>query len=219
MASLLMSTENPPLTIPLKGLTAKCCEKPVEEALGRMPNVESVKLRKDGSLYYADISLKAGYGVPISEIDKALGEANKEMGDAMGTKYVLDDSLLLSQVHLFKTKNEPEESKIKSALSKLPGFKVVVKQKTGFTVVFEGEKQPTAVQVRKGCGVEVTDVILAASKDGARYSCPMHPETASPAPGKCPECGMDMYKVATSRGGPQPKKDDKTDDKPKKKGG
>ena len=28
-----------------------------------------------------------------------------------------------------------------------------------------------------------------------RYTCPMHPEVIKPAPGKCPECGMDLVPV------------------------
>jgi Cu(I)/Ag(I) efflux system membrane fusion protein len=34
----------------------------------------------------------------------------------------------------------------------------------------------------------------AASTPAAVYSCPMHPEVESPAPGKCPKCGMDLVK-------------------------
>ncbi len=29
----------------------------------------------------------------------------------------------------------------------------------------------------------------------ATYTCPMHPEVRSPAPGRCPKCGMDLQKV------------------------
>jgi hypothetical protein len=30
------------------------------------------------------------------------------------------------------------------------------------------------------------------------YTCPMHPEVVTNAPGKCPKCGMDLVKKETS---------------------
>lgn len=32
------------------------------------------------------------------------------------------------------------------------------------------------------------------SATAARYTCPMHPEVVSDAPGKCPKCGMNLVK-------------------------
>lgn len=32
----------------------------------------------------------------------------------------------------------------------------------------------------------------AAQEEAAVYACPMHPEVTSPAPGKCPKCGMTL---------------------------
>jgi len=29
---------------------------------------------------------------------------------------------------------------------------------------------------------------------GVQYTCPMHPEVVSDAPGSCPKCGMDLVK-------------------------
>lgn len=37
-------------------------------------------------------------------------------------------------------------------------------------------------------------------KDSARvaYTCPMHPEVSSDAPGKCPKCGMELVKKSAA---------------------
>lgn len=32
---------------------------------------------------------------------------------------------------------------------------------------------------------------------GVTYTCPMHPEVISHEPGKCPQCGMNLEKVAS----------------------
>lgn len=190
-----------PVTLPLKGLKAKCCEKPVEEALAAIPNVKSATLRANGKLYYADIVISGPRGVAMSEISKALAVADKEMGDAMGTKYFVDDSLSLSAAYLFRTEAEPNEGKLKSALGRLSGFKSVRAFKTGFTVLCEGAKIPTVADVKKACGVPVTDVLLAASKDGARYFCPSHPEATSLTKETCATCETDMIKILVTAGG------------------
>ena len=203
-----------PITIPLKGLVGGCCEAPVEQALGKIENVESVELRKAGSLYDANIVMREGDGLATSEIDKALKVANKNMGDRMGTTYAVDDSLSLSVVHLIKTKSEPDEAKLKDRLGKLKGFKSSWTAKVGFGIVFEGKKQATLADVKKAAGVEVTDVILAASKDGARYYCPMHPEDVNATAATCPICDMDMSKIAAGSAAATARKDP-TEDRPK----
>lgn len=162
-----------------------------------------MKLRKDGRLYLADIVMKPGHGLPLSRVEKALETANRKMGDSMGTKYEVDGSLALAFVHRFKTKERPDEAKLRAALAKLPGFKSVTVDETGFKLVFEGEKQAMFGEVRKAAG-EVEDVILAASKDGFRYWCPMCPDNASASPAKCPVCDMEMSRTAASAGTSKP---------------
>ena len=211
--------ETDSIALPLDGLRGGCCEGPVESALSKIENVVSVKLRESGDLYYADIVMKSGCGLPLSEVKKALDAENGDkngMAKAMGTKYlVFEKSISLSMVHLFRTKAEPNQTKLEGALKKLSGYKGVAKSRIGFSVIFEGDKQATYEEIKKGCGVEVTDVILAASKEGARYSCPMHPEVASPIPGKCPLCEMALEKVAASSGS----KTTSTEETPKPNGG
>ncbi len=196
---LVTPSDDPaPVTLPLKGLKAKCCEKPVEEALAAIPNVKSATLR---SRDCAEIVMSGPRGLAMSEIDKALAVANKEMGEAMGTKYAVGDSLSLGSAYFFKTEAEPHEGKLKSALGRLPGFKSVRTFKTGFTVLCEGAKIPTVAEVKKACGVAVTDVLLGASKDGARYFCPSHPEATSLTKETCPTCETDMMKILVTAGG------------------
>lgn len=209
----MLIQEETPIQLPLNGLTARCCEAPVREALAGIPHVKKVTLKKGGPNYVAEIVMEAGYGLPMSAIEKAIAVAQEEMGDAMGTKYVVDASLSASAVHLFKTKGTMDES----GLRKLAGFKSVKKHEGGFSVVFEGKTVPTAAEVKKACGAEVTDLILAAAKDGARYSCPKHPDAVSPVPGKCPEC-KGAFEKQTAGTTVQPSTST-TEEKPKKKGG
>ncbi len=42
------------------------------------------------------------------------------------------------------------------------------------------------------CGMHLIQEVNVASKKGAVYSCPMHPEVKSDKPGACPKCGMDL---------------------------
>lgn len=43
------------------------------------------------------------------------------------------------------------------------------------------------------------------SQDGARYTCPMHPEVVSETPGRCPHCGMKLVvREPSPRVGGQP---------------
>jgi hypothetical protein len=161
--------------------------------------VQSAKVRQDGGRHSAEVVMKRGHGLSMSEIDKALEVANREMGDPMGTTYKLAGSLDLSSAHFFKTQAAPNEAKLKESLGKLKGFDSVSTSKAGFGVVFKGDKTPTLAEVKKASGAEVTDVVLAGAKDGARYSCAMHPEKASAVAGKCPVCEMDMTKVAATQ--------------------
>lgn len=195
LAMLAAQDKETPLALPLKGLTARCCEAPVREALAAIPHVKKVTLRKGGANYIADIVMEAGYGLPMSEIEKALAVAQEEMGDAMGTKYLVDEGLPSTAVHFYKTKGTADEAKLK----KLDGFKSFKKGEGGFSALFDGAKVPTAAQVKKACGTEVTDLILSASKDGSRYACPKHADSVSPLPGKCPVCDIEMEKQTASK--------------------
>lgn len=142
--------------------------------------------------------MKGGQGLAMSEVKKALDVANRQMGDSMGTKYVVDDSLAPAYVHLFKVKTEPEEGRLKESLAKLPGYKSNWKYKEGFGVAFVGTKQPTASEIAKACGLEVVDLILGPSRGGVRYFCPMHPEKTAAAAQTCPVCQMKMMEIAAS---------------------
>jgi len=78
--------------------------------------------------------------------------------------------------------------------------------KEGFGVVFQGKDQPGLAEVKNASDRKVTDVILAASKDGGRYTCPKHPHMANASAMKCPLCepegtAVEMTKVAASSGG------------------
>lgn len=140
--------------------------------------------------------VKPGHTLAMSEIRKALAVADRQMGDQMGTKYAVDESLSLSFVHVFRTRAEPDELKLKESLGKLPGFKTAWKYKEGFGVAFEGAPQPTLRDIQNASGIEVVDVLLAPSKDGKRYFCPMHPDLASPVPSECSVCRMKLAEVA-----------------------
>ena len=185
-----------PIAIPLKGLMAGCCEKPVQEELARVAGVKSAAVKKAGGAYVAEVVMKPGSGLPLSAVEKALAKATEGMGKAMGTNYEIDPSFAAAWVHLFTTKEKPDEAKLKEALGNLKGFSSVKALGSGFRVAFEGKEQATVADVRKA--VETTDAILAASKDGARWSCPMHPDVVHPVPMKCPKCGMDLVKVAAA---------------------
>ena len=39
-----------------------------------------------------------------------------------------------------------------------------------------------------------TSATVSRNATAARYTCPMHPEVVSDAPGKCPKCGMNLVK-------------------------
>lgn len=195
---LAQDQDSTPITIPLKGLVGACCEKPVEQALAKMENVSSVTLGKSGSVYQASVVMRIGFGLPMSDVKKALNAANRQMGDQMGTKYEMDDSLSLAYVHLFKVKTEPEEGALKESLAKLPGYKSSWKYKEGFGVAFEGAKQPAVSEIVKASRLEMIDLVLGPSKGGARYFCPMHPERTAATASSCPSCRMKMIEVPAS---------------------
>lgn len=134
----------------------------------------------------------------MSDVKRALALANRQMGDQMGTKYEVDRALALSNVHLFKTKTEPDEAKLKESLGKLPGYKSSWKYKEGFGVAFEGDRQPGISDVQGAAGIEITDLILGPSRAGVRYFCPMHPHKTAAGGGTCPVCQMKMIEIAAS---------------------
>lgn len=147
--------------------------------------------------------MREGHGLAMSEVKRALDVANRQMGDQMGTKYEVDRSLALSNVHLFKTKTEPDEVKLKASLGKLPGYKSSWKYKEGFGVAFEGDRQPGISEVQGAGGLEVIDLVLGPSKGGVRYFCPMHPHQTAAAGLACPVCQMKMIEIqASSPSGP-----------------
>jgi hypothetical protein len=185
-----------PIAIPLKGLMAGCCEKPVQEELARVEGVKSAAVKKAGGAHVAEVVMKPGAGLPLSAVEKALAKATEGMGKAMGTAYAVDASFAAAWVHLFTTREKPDEAKLQEALGKLKGFSSVKVAGSGFRVAFEGKEQATVAEVRKA--VETTDAILAATKDGARGSCPMHPDVVNPAPMKCPTCNMDLERVSAA---------------------
>lgn len=178
------------VVVPIKGLTAECCEKPVEKALAKIASVESVKLRKDGSLYLATLGTKEMRAVRFSEIDKALAEATREMGEAMGTKYEVDGSLGVEFVHYYLAKEDQDPEALRKALRDLPGYANAKGKDKMFQAWFVGPKLPTFGDVRKAVPLE--DAVLAPTQDGKRYLCPKHPDRVSAVPAKCPDCSADM---------------------------
>lgn len=189
------------IEIPFKGLVARCCVGPVEKGLGGIDAVKSVELRKDGDAYVAEILLKSGHGLSTSDIRKGLEQANRGMGDAMGTTYEVDDSLDLAAVHFFRTETRPDEAELRTALARTKGFRSVWVHDAGFGVVFQDDRLPTLGDVKRASGLKILDVVLAPSKDGKRFFCPMHPGKASAGAETCPECGMKMKEVAVSTAG------------------
>jgi hypothetical protein len=45
---------------------------------------------------------------------------------------------------------------------------------------------------------ETTDTTSINPSTAVLYTCPMHPEVITTAPGKCPKCGMDLVKKETT---------------------
>lgn len=198
------------VTIPLEGLVGSCCERLVSEALLKAGEVAQVTFEKTDGVTIARIGLKTGHGLAVSCVDKALFEANTHLRSHTGTRYGIAKSLSLTEVHYFRTRSRPVEAQLRESLGKLPGFRTVRIYEGGFSPSFVGKNLPsidavkdTVVKdaVKKGAradSVAVTDLVLAASQEGARHACPMHPEKASPLQVRCPACGMKMERVEAS---------------------
>ncbi|MBI4564384.1 MAG: hypothetical protein HY716_06795 [Planctomycetes bacterium] len=186
------------LQLPLKGVMAPCCNQAIEQAFKAVKGLLSVKVQKNGDRSAAEIRLKEGEGLPLSEVKKALDAANRSMGNSMGTKYEIDGTLSASLAHFYRTRSAPDEKGLQKALSALKGYEGVWVKKTGFAVRFSDEAAPSVEEVAKAAGIEVVEVILAPSSQGKRYACPMHPEKVSVSPEvKCPACRMKMVEVVT----------------------
>lgn len=198
------------VTVPLEGLYGKCCERLVAEALHKAEGVALVSFDKAGGITNARIGLKRGFGLALSSVDKALIEANTHLRSHTGTRYGIAKSLSLTEVHFFRTRFRPDEVQLRESLGKLPGFRTVRVYEGGFSPSFVGKNLPSVEAVKdevtkdamkrgwRTLRVAITDLILAASREGARYACPMHPENASALPIPCPECGMKMERVEAS---------------------
>lgn len=198
------------VTVPLEGMYGDCCERFIAEALLQADEVAVVSFDKAGAVTNARIGLKRGHGLALSTVDKALTLANIHLRSHTGTRYGIAKSLSLAEVHFFRTRGRPDEAQLRESLGKLPGFRTVRVYEGGFAPSFVGKTLPSieAVKdeiqkdaVRKGMGslrVTVTDLILVASHEGARYACPVHPEKAAARPAKCPVCGMAMERIEAS---------------------
>lgn len=198
------------VTVPLEGLYGKCCERWVGEALLKAEGVASVSFEKAAGITNARIGLKRGHGLALSSVDKALTEANTHLRTHTGTRYGIAKSLGLVEVHFFRTRFRPDEAQLWESLGKLPGFRTVRVYEGGFAPSFVGKNLPSIEAVKdelskdamkrgwRTLRVAVTDLVLAASREGARYACPVHPEKASALPANCPECGMRMERVDAS---------------------
>lgn len=215
LSALVMWREDPAVTVPLTGVLAKCCEEPVRTGLSGADGVSSVALRKTAGGYEADLALKEGKTVSLAALTKSLEEPNRGMGADMGTTYAVGDSLSSSFVHFYKTASRPDEAKLKEAFAKLEGFKSVWVTDGGYGAAFGGKSIPTLAEVRKAGGVEVSDVLLAALKDGVRYTCRKHPEHVRLAEGECPTCKAKLEKVAAGDT-PAPSAPAKAEEGPKK---
>ncbi|MBI2901414.1 MAG: hypothetical protein HYY17_14610 [Planctomycetes bacterium] len=185
------------IVVPLRGLKAQCCEMPVSKALAALPGVQSCTVKVRGDLYVAEIVFKSCDVLRLSDIEKGLAAANKEMGDAMGTRYEVDGSMSVECVHYLVPSEKPAEETVKKALSGLPGFQCTVVKERSIVAVFEGEKIPTLADLR--AALSPADVVFAPQKDGRRFVCPRHQNCVSATPMKCCECGTEMEKVQASR--------------------
>ncbi len=188
----LLQDPAPLLWMPLKGLSAPCCEDPVRNELKKIDAIKSVSVEKRGDSYWAGINLKPGLTLKTTSVEKALAKATEGMGKMMGTTYEISPNLSAALVWEYRTEAPPDEAKLKEALAKFEASVTV--SKTGFRAVFAKEP-PSAADVRAAAGVKVTDVLLAASKDGARYTCAKHPDVVNALPGACPGCGKALEKV------------------------
>lgn len=197
------------IEVPIRGLTARCCEAPVVDALETIPAVERASLRRVADVHLARLVLREGETVRLSEVDQALEQANRKMGDAMGTRYAVDGSLNLEFAYLFIVKDAPGE--LERRLEELPSFRSVSRVPDGFRPVFRGERLPKLAEVMEV--IAFSDVVLAPVGQGVRYVCPDHPARVFATAGSCSECNSRLERfeaslrtVETPVERPQPKK-------------
>ena len=171
---LLAQETDPPIPLPLKGT---CTEGAVRDALLKVEGVAKVVARTSK----AEVAMKSGVALSLGAAEKSLA----------GTCEI-DESLAASWASYFAMKEAPTAEALKKALGGLKGFKSARPDGKGFRAVFDGAEQATVAEVRKA--VELTDVLLAPSKDGARYICPPHSEVAHLAEVRCPRCGVTLSK-------------------------
>lgn len=199
LGSLLADTAAPPpaiLSLPLKGVLADCCNQAIEKALGGVKAIRSVTVKEAGERHVAEIILRDGEGLALSDFKKALAAANRSMGDSMGTKYEIAGELSSTAVHFYRTAEAPEEGTLRQALAGLKGYQGVWVKRSGFAVRFAQASAPSLDEVLKATPGKVVEVILAPSAEGQRHACPMHPEKVSTwSRGKCPTCGMALVEV------------------------
>lgn len=186
------AVEEPILEIPIRGLTARCCEAPVLEAIQAIPGVKGASLRRADDVYLARLALRPGETVRLSALEKALEQANRKMGDAMGTRYAVDDSVSLEFAYLFLAEGTPEPAELEG----LPGFRSVSAVKGGFRPVFRGEALPTLSKIRET--IAFSDVVFAPSREGVRFVCAKHPEQVFTEGGSCPDCGSALERLEAS---------------------
>ncbi|GEM_PF-5193275 len=185
------------VVLPLRGLTARCCEEPVRKALASLPSVEAVTVVLDGKSYRAEVRLKVGSVLKLTEIDKALEPANRDMGAKMGTKYEVDGGATVEILHYVLVKDSLDKTEATRKLSELSSFKGVQVHEQVVAPLFVGPKLPTLDQLRGA--LSVTDFAFAPQKDGVRYMCRIHLDHAAALPGKCTACQMELTRVETSR--------------------
>lgn len=159
------------IAIPLKGLAAPCCEAPVERALGGIPGVDSVRLRKRDGRYVADLVMKKGKIPTHSDVDKALAAATREMGDRMGTTYEVDGPFPETPSSVDDQGN-PEGVRTST---NLPGVAPAVEK-----------GKPTEAHAPADFPGTETAV------EGT-YVCPMKDGGERATPGPCPVCGMRLH--------------------------
>jgi hypothetical protein len=181
------------IALPIDGITSHCCEVAAQQALAKLPHVTELRFQKKDGKYFALFVMEKGRGLRLSDLRRVLETVRHKGEDHVATYKISEDLVALSDVHFIRTKDEPSESTLKEHLGKLPGFKSAATCKIGFfSIVVSDKSRASLADVRRECGLEVTDVFFAPSKEGQRYFCLMHPDNASAAAAKCPTCGIDM---------------------------
>jgi hypothetical protein len=196
-----MENDSSIVTVPIEGLAGPCCETIVLRAFSKIAHVRKVSVARDALLHRMRFTLENGHGLPLTSIESALTEANTHLKDHLGVRYRVAKSLDLTQVHLFRT-GRRGQGDLERALKTVPGFRSVRIYEGGFAPCFVGMDLPSVGRVKeavsKEAGFGVVDLILAPSQDGTRYACPLHPDKAQAAPGRCPICNMNLETLAAS---------------------